>query len=143
MLTEFNVAEFAAKHSILTMELKDAVHRTLDTSHGCAQSSAWVWSCVRQLEGKGLWLFSYASLVQGKDCLHRLFTLPISEPYAGYCMSGKGCSSCNKYRNFYFNDEFGKEKEKVINGFVGLCLDCVSTGRESFRTDQCRIKHPV
>lgn len=143
MLTEFNVAELAAKHSILTMELKDAVHRTLGTSEGCATADVLSRKYVSQLKENGLWLFSYAYLVQRGDCLDQIFTLQIGQPYAGYCMSGKGCSSCNKYRNFYFNDEFGKEKEKVIKGFVGLCLDCVSTGRESFRTDQCRIKHPV
>lgn len=141
MLTEFNVAEFAAKHSILTMELKDAVHRTLGTSEGCATADARSLNYVYQLQGDGLWLFSYAYLVQRGDCLDQIFTLKLADRHLEYCLNGKGCLRCNKYRCFSFNAEFGKEKEKILNRPIGLCLDCVSTGRESFRTNQCRIKH--
>lgn len=141
MLTEFNVAELAARHSILTMELKDAVHRTLGTSEDCAAANTRSRNYVRQLIGNGLWLFSYAYLVQRDNCLDQIFTLKLTDPYPEYCLNGKGCSWCNKYRCFSFDAEFGKEKEKILNRPIGLCLDCVSTGRESFRTNQCRIKH--
>lgn len=146
MLAKFNVAEFAAKHSILTMELKDAVHRTLGTTLGtakvCANASNLVWGCIRELQDKGLWLFSYAHLVQRNNSLDQLYTLQMSQPFLGYC-SIERCPACAKYKQFSFIEAFAKEKEKLISGLNGLCLDCVSTGRESFRTNQCRIEHAV
>lgn len=87
--------------------------------------------------------FSYADLVQRKDCLHDLFMLQVGEQYGEYCLNGKVCSMCNKYWSYSFYEEFGKEKEKILEGPIGPCLDCVSTGRESFRTNQCHVKHAV
>lgn len=146
MLAKFNVAEFAAKHSILSMELKDAVHRTLGTTLGtpkvCTSANNWTWGCIRQLNITGLWLFSYADLVQRNSSLDQFYMLRINEPYLDYCPNER-CPACTKYKQFSFNEEFGKEKEKLIRGLNGLCLDCVSTGRESFRTNQCRIEHAV
>lgn len=137
MLT-LNVAEFAAKHAILAMELKDALHRTVGTGGDCILANRRIAHYIQSLPR-----ISYACIIQPNCCLHHFFILKAVEPYREYCLNGKGCSACNKYRNFFFNEEFGKEKKKVINEFNGLCLDCVSTGRESFRTNQCRIKHAV
>lgn len=145
MLTEFNVAEFAAKHAILTMELKDALHRTLGTGGGCEFAYKRFAGYLGCLQSAGLWLRSYAYIIQQRQhCLLRYFIVRVSEPYhQEYCRQGKGCSECNKYRHFSFGEEFDKEKEEVIKGPIGLCIDCVSIGRESFRTNQCRIKHAV
>lgn len=140
MLT-LNVAEFAAKYAILAMELKDALHRTVGTGGDCISANRWIADCIRYLQP--LSHISYANMIQPNYCLHEFLILEVFEPSREYCLNGKGCSACNKYRNFSFNEEFGKEKKKVINEFNGLCLDCVSTGRESFRTNQCRIKHAV
>lgn len=143
MLT-LNVAEFAAEHAILAMELKDALHRTVGTGGDCIFADRQIAGYIQRL--KSVWHISYAYIIQSKYCLHQLFILELSEQYQyrpQYCSDGKGCSACNKYRNFSFNEEFRKEKEKVINKLNGLCLDCVSTGRESFRTNQCRFKHAV
>ena len=137
MLT-LNVAEFAAKHAILAMELKDALHRTVGTGGDCILANRWIAHYVQSLSH-----ISYAYIIQPNYCLHQFIILKVFGPYPEYCLDGKGCLACNKYRNFSFNEEFGKEKKKVINELNGLCIDCVSTGRESFRTNQCRIKHAV
>lgn len=140
MLT-LNVAEFAAKHAILAMELKDALHRTVGTGEDCIMANRYITDNIRYLHP--LSHISYANMIQPNYCLHKFLDSKVLEPYRKYCLNGKGCSACNKYRNFSFNEEFGKEVKKIINEFNGLCLDCVSTGRESFRTSQCRSKHAV
>lgn len=123
------------------MELKDALHRTVGTGGNCISANRSIADCIRYLQP--LSHISYADMIQPNYCLHEFLTLRVYEPPREYCLNGKGCSACDKYRNFSFNKEFGEEKKKVINEFNGLCLDCVSTGRESFRTNQCRIKHAV
>lgn len=143
LLTEFNVAEFVAKHATLTMELKDAVHRTIGSGGRCTEALQRTEAYKQILESRGLWLFSYTHKMQQYHCLDNLFALDMSELYGQYCSNGKGCTHCNKYRQYSFNEEFAKEKAKVVKGLIGLCLDCVSTQRESFRTEECRIKHDV
>lgn len=140
-LTEFNIAEFVAKHATLTMELKDAVHRTIGKGGSCMYACGRIGDYNKRLIWKGLWLFSYAYLIQQNVCLDRFFVLDMSDTNGHYCNAGSGCPECNKYRQYSFDAEFAKEKEKVVKGLIGLCLDCVATGRESFRTGGCRIKH--
>ena len=136
MLT-LNVAEFAAKHAILAMELKDALIRLVSTGGDCLFARRRIADYIRGLD------FSYAYIIQTEDCLHQLFVLQLAEFDPTFCLNRSDCSACDKYRNSSLNEKFDKEKEKVINGLNGLCLDCVSTGRESFRTNRCRIKHAV
>lgn len=143
LLTEFNVAEFAAKHATLTMELRSAAQRIIGKSGGCLSASSRIEYYNETLQMDELWFSPNAYLNQQEHCLDLLFTKRVSEPYGQYCNGGKGCSRCNKYRQYSFNEEFSREKEKVLKGPIGLCLDCVSTGRESFRTKECRIKHAV
>lgn len=140
-LIEFNVAEFAAKHATLTMELKNAAQRTIGTSTGCLSASSRIAYYNRTLQMDELWISPNAYQTQQEHCLDLLSTEQVSYLYADYCAGGKGCSQCNKYRQYSFNEEFAKEKEKVVKGPIRLCLDCVSTGRESFRKKECRIKH--
>lgn len=123
------------------MELKDAVHRTIGTGGDCIYLYNSNRDYIESLKFRGLWLFSYAYLIQTKRSLDSFFVLDILEPVRKYCSNGSGCRECNKYRMFSYNEELAKEKEKVVKGLIGLCLDCVSTGRESFRTGGCRIKH--
>lgn len=123
------------------MELKDAVHRTISQGGSCRYACSWVGEYARRLIQKGLWDFSYTSLVKRNVCLDSFFVPIIPDPNGQYCNAGAGCRECNRYRSFSFSEEFAKEKEEVMKGLIGLCLDCVSTGRESFRTGGCRIKH--
>lgn len=58
VLTELNVDEFAVKYAIFTMELKDALHRTLGTGGGCASASSRVAAYILSLQNAGLWLSS-------------------------------------------------------------------------------------
>ena len=60
-----------------------------------------------------------------------------------YCSNGKGCSQCNNNRQYSFSEEFAKEKEKVVKGVIGLCLDSVSTWRKSFRKKESCIKDAI
>lgn len=140
-MTEFNVAEFVAKHATFTMELKDAVLRTFSKGGGCTYVCSRVGDYVGRLSGNGLLGFSYAYLIQLNVCLDRFFVPEILDQKGQYCNAGAGCWECNRYRAFAFREDFAKKKkEEVMKGLIGLCLDCVSNGRESFRTGGCRIK---
>ena len=143
-LTEFNVAEFAAKHATLTMELQNAARRTIGTSDGCLSAVSQIEFYNRALQTDGLSISPNAHLTQQRLCLDLLFMEPVSYMYGNYCAGGKGCFWCNKYRRYSFNEDFAKEKEKIVKGPIGLCLDCVSTGRESFRKKECRgLNHAI
>lgn len=123
------------------MELKDALHRVIGPSGSCMYASSRIWNYSKCLDSKGLWVFSYAYLLKHNICLDHFFVPDMPEPNGQYCTAGAGCWGCNKYRAYSFDKEFAKEKEKAVKGLIGLCLDCVSTERESFRTGECRIKH--
>lgn len=123
------------------MELKDALHRTIGEGASCMHACSRVLNYNTCLISKRLWVFSYAYLINQNVSLDHFFVPAMPEPYREYCNKGAGCWQCNKYRAYSFNEEFAKEKEKVVKGPIGLCLDCVSTKRESFRTGECRIKH--
>lgn len=124
------------------MELKDAVHRTTGKGGGgCTYACSRVWEFVKHLTWEGLWVFSYAHLIERNVCLDHFFVPNVPNEDGHYCNKGAGCWESNEYRAYSFDTEFAKEKEKVVKGLIGLCLDCVSTGRESFRTGGCRIKH--
>lgn len=123
------------------MELKDALHRTIGNGGSCIHAYSRRGDYYKHLASRGLWVSSYAYLIKQNDCLDRFFVPDMPEPMGQYCNKGAGCWECNKYRAYSFNQEFAKEKEKVVKGLTGLCLDCVSTGRESFWTGECRIKH--
>lgn len=139
-LTEFNVADFAAKHATLTMELQNAARRTIDTSDGCFSAASQIEFYNWALQMDGLSISPNAYLTQQRHCLDLLFMEPVSYLYGDYRAGGHGCSRCKEYS---FNEGFAEEKEKVVKGHIGLCLDCVYTGRESFRKKECRIKHAV
>lgn len=124
------------------MELKDAVHRSIDKGGGgCTYARNRLGEYIRHLIWDGQWVFSYAYLIEQNICLDRFFVPKGIEAYGHFCIARANCSDCNRYRPYSFDTAFVEEKEKVVKGLIGLCLDCVSTGRESFRTGECRIKH--
>lgn len=82
--TEFNVAEFVAKHATITMELKDALHQVIGTGGSCVYACRRIGAYNQTLQSEMFWPFSYAYLIQRKLCLDSFFVFKMSKPSGNY-----------------------------------------------------------
>lgn len=103
----------------------------------CENSSLMIGSYMIELKRRCLWPRSVLQYRSVSDVLKG----KITEPIRRFCAS-RSCAFCSE-RDFRFVDELRKAKESFLRQNGGLCLDCVLTGRESFRKGKCRIKHRV
>ena len=116
------------------MEFADGIQTFLEDpkspNRTCARSTGY----IRDLYRKHIWPFSVSSQ---KNSLLALLTEVISEPVGNYCPSMCGGKTHGSYS---FGGNWLKMGNKVMKN-IGVCLDCVETGRESFRSGKCCIKH--
>ena len=131
--------EFEARKVELSLTLMNAIESTITgllQDSSCPRILSIVGQYLRDLQSNQLWPLAKV-LQQANLALIFSRILSFQEPTVTSC-SNTFCRSC---KDLNLTGKLSNEKEKILNIKVGLCLDCVKTGRQSLREQVCRIKH--
>ena len=135
--------EFEARKAEINMNLLEAIEQV---SHGVCEPGSATCNGLMKLSGKYLrnledcQLLPFTKQTQASSIstmLNRMLYVddPLFEPCTG------SCNICFKGRSLKLREKLRVEKDRISNMKKGLCLDCVTTGRESFLNRKCRVEH--
>ncbi|MCJ1432888.1 hypothetical protein MMC27_002246 [Xylographa pallens] len=139
-------AEFEARAATLSTELVKAVEEPINAALSGSASTTCCTSApdeamlyLRGLVSKGVFPVALAITRVGLySVVQNLSTL--TEPKRKLCNNRFWCENCSGPPLSYTKGAWEWSNE-VMSTKRGICLDCVRTGRESYRRKQCRIKH--
>lgn len=136
-------AEFEARRAEVHLSLLNAIESPVTR---CIEQL----SCKNNLQVAGQYfhnlasceLFPLAKALREESISTILQRMPsFQEPTVTRCPEREQCSSCQWNQTLNFKNKMRSERKIISKIKVGVCLDCVKTGRESQRSDVCRVKH--
>lgn len=125
--------------------LEEAIEASLPSLIDCCTGASHTGlECLRVLIRGGLWPLS-KKLRQESIAAVVEKILVLEEPKRKVCAAPYQCSFCNDKNCSVdgFTGQLQDLKRSFSSIKIGLCLDCVRTGRRSFQAKECRIKHEM
>jgi hypothetical protein len=131
-------AALEARRAEIVVEVAKAVETPISSAaSACSTCSPVMVAYVKELRLRELWPpVEVLQLKSISGFLDRMAA--IKEPARTSCPT----YYCSMYGESYsFRVAMRDGRDGILGKRVGLCLDCVKTGRDSFYRSECRIKH--
>jgi hypothetical protein len=144
-------AHFEARKAELLIDVLKAVEAPIhEPLFKCGAAAAGIVAYIQELSRRGLW--PTPAGLQRMCVAHFIANmLEVEEPprrmcetlLCMYCRGGNGNGGNGNggKSKFTFRGELLAARDRVLRNRVGLCLDCVKTGKKSLRDKTCRVKH--
>jgi hypothetical protein len=134
------IAEFDARLGMIRTILAEAVERSIPqlAAFSCTGVTQSAIECFQVLREGGLWPLLETLRRENIAAAFKKIMM-LEEPKRHFC-TNTYCTFC-KDKRYSFRGKLWNWKEVFSSAKIGLCLDCVRTGRRSFRDKECRTQH--